>query len=156
MDHCTSGLEDQASKQGGLWIVLSFTEDGDLSISVGPGERNLHRSHLHHFQDTCECLTKAAFLSHQTALLQNNNFAASMQTEPRWDLNRCILLLMKGSLDGARGSQVHHGRALKLLWISAENWGCKRVVLPYRKMSGPPRVRFSLLDILIQCIRGFF
>lgn len=26
-----------------------------------------------------------------------------MQTEPQWDLNRSILLLMKGSLEGAGG-----------------------------------------------------
>lgn len=64
---------------------------------------------------------------------------------------------MKGSLEGAGGgSGVPHGCALKSLWISAENWVCKRVVLLYIKMSGPHRVRFSLLDILIQCIRGFF
>lgn len=39
MDCCRSGLEDEASKRKGLWIVLSFTEDGDLSISGRPGER---------------------------------------------------------------------------------------------------------------------
>lgn len=35
-----------------------------------------------------------------------------MQTKPQWELNSCILLLMKGSLEGARGSQVPRGCAL--------------------------------------------
>lgn len=48
MDCCKSGLEDQASKQGGLWITLSLTEDQDSNISTRPGERNVHWSHLHH------------------------------------------------------------------------------------------------------------
>lgn len=60
---------------------------------------------------------------------------------------------MKGSSEGARGSQVPPGCALKSLWIFAGNWGCKRVVLLYRKSS---RGQIFLLDILIECIRGFF
>ncbi|EOB06759.1 hypothetical protein Anapl_01071 [Anas platyrhynchos] len=38
MDCCKSGLEDQASKQGGLWITLSLTEDQDSNISTRPVE----------------------------------------------------------------------------------------------------------------------
>lgn len=65
------------------------------------------------------------FFLHQTVLLQNI-FTASMQTEPQWELNSCILLLMKGRLEGARGSQVPGGCALKSLWVFAENWGCRK------------------------------
>lgn len=115
MGDCRSGLEYQASKQGSLWIVLLLAEDRELNISAQPG-RWEKPSQIAHSQD--KCLTKAAFLLHQTALLQNS-FAASMQTEPPRDFNRYILLLMKGSLEGAKGSQFPHGCALKSLRISA-------------------------------------
>lgn len=79
-----------------------------------------------------------------------------MQTEPQWELNSCILLLMKGSLEGARGSQVPPWLCPEVTVGLRRELRMQKVVLSCRKMSGPHRVSFSPLDILIQRITGFF